>query len=305
MIYTCTFNPAIDYKLETNSFTQGELNRSTFNKFVAGGKGINVSIVLNNLGIKNIATGFTGGFTGDYLKQFLTEEFKLSTNFINIHDLTRLNVKLNNNGIETEVNQEGPQVSRVEMDKMLTFVDTMKKRDILAVGGSPSRGYASSYDELIEKCVEKEIEFIIDSNQSSLMDTLCHKPLLVKPNIFELKEIFNEEIDSEEDIIFYAKKLLQFGAKNVIVSLGAAGSYFINNSFVYKANSIKGNVKNTVGAGDSMVAGFLAGLSMGYNSVDCYKMAIACGTATAFSYDLATKYDATSYFDKIKIQKVQ
>lgn len=302
MIYTCTYNPAIDYKIEVASFTEGTLNRTTFNKFVAGGKGINVSIVLNNLGINNVALGFIGGFTGKFVNNFLQDQFNLNSNFTEIHDITRVNVKLKNTDVETEINALGPIVSKEDMSRFLEVIQTLKQGDIIAIGGSPARGFASNYIDLVSHCKSNGIEFIIDSNNNNLIDTLKFNPLLVKPNIKELNDLFSCNIETEQDIIKYAKELVTQGAKNVIVSMGGEGSIFLNKTEIFKAKPITGEVKNTVGAGDSMVAGFITGLSKGLSNLESYKLAVACGTATAFSFDLAKENEINYYLDKLEIE---
>lgn len=304
MIYTCTYNPAIDYKVEVDGFIEGDLNRTTFSKFVAGGKGINVSIVLKNLGVENKVTGFIGGFTGEFVKDSLKKTYGLETCFITVNELTRLNTKINNNGVETEVNALGPVVTEEELNRLLDFVQTMDQTDILIIGGSPARGKAGSYLELVKLLRKKHVEFVIDTNKKSLIETLPYQPLLVKPNIKELNELFECDIQSLEEIVRYSKKLIDMGAKNVIVSLGGEGSVFVNQETVYKAKPIIGDVKNTVGAGDSMVAGFVKSYVNGGTSLEHYKTAIAAGTATAFSYDLAQEDEVNELLGSIEVEEL-
>lgn len=304
MIYTCTYNPAIDYKLELDSFTEGMLNRAITNSFVAGGKGINVSIVLNSLGFKNKAFGFVGGFTGNFVEKYLEEHYNLDTNFTRIKDTSRINVKMKSNHCETELNALGPFVTKFEMADFINQIKTLNKGDIIAIGGSCAKGEASNYISLIEALRELEVEFIVDSSNETLKEVLSYEPLLVKPNLNELCELFQTKIVTDSDIVKYANELLMLGAKNVIVSLGGNGSILVNNSIKLKAYPIEGNVINTVGAGDSMVAGFVAGFSEGLNIEDTYKLSIACGTATAFNQNLATQETVEEIIKKVRIEEL-
>lgn len=302
MIYTCTLNPAIDYHLKVDSFGEGKLNRTKATRIVAGGKGINVSVVLMNLGVDNISTGFIGGFSGQFIQEYATKHYRLRTNFMTIDDMTRINVKMSHQGLETEINAPGPIVKESEMSKLLALVEQLRQDDILVISGSPAGGVANSYVRIVQKCVENGNEFVLDTNDSALKECLKFKPLLVKPNLVELQEFFDKSIESISDVITTAKALVEQGAKNVIVSLGDRGNVFVNQREVFVAKPIGGLVKNTVGAGDSMVAGFLAGVSQIFNLRDSFRLAVACGTATAFNGRLATKAGVDKYLPQVEIE---
>ncbi len=304
MIYTCTLNPAIDYRLVVDNLELGKLNRSNFSKMMAGGKGINVSIVLNNIGSENIAIGFLGGFTGVYLKKYLTEILKLKSDFIEINDLTRINIKLSHNLSETEINQEGPTILENDAKHLIDYIHKLNQNDILVCGGTKNKGVEDIYSRIALACHSKGIEFVVDATKKDLLDVLKYHPFLVKPNIHELEEFFDTLISSVEDIIRYGKKLIDLGAKNVIVSRGKDGSIFINRETILLSEGIRGEVKNTVGAGDSMVAGFVSEYMKNQDIHASFKQAIAAGTATAFSYNLATLAGIEEIYPKIIITEV-
>lgn len=304
MIYTCTLNPAIDYRMELDRFKEQTLNRATFNKFSAGGKGINVSIVLSHLGVDNLALGFMGGFTGNYLRDYLTTAYQLNVDFTPINDNTRINVKLHIDKKDTEVNAQSPKVSKVEVEALLKKIETLNKGDVLVLAGSSVKSDVDLYESIVKLCHQKEIDFVIDTEKERLLNSLIYKPLLVKPNLFELESLFDETLDTESKIIQAAKKLISKGAQNVIVSLGKEGSLLLNKDQILKAEPITGDVKNTVGAGDSMVAGFVGGMASKLSLKEAYKQAVACGSATAFSYDLGTKNEIETLKEKVKIIEV-
>jgi len=304
MIYTCTLNPAIDYRLVVDTLEVGKLNPSNFSQMLAGGKGINVSVVLNNIGTDNIAIGFLGGFTGEFLKSYISKELKLKSDFIEINDLTRINIKLSHDLKETEINQAGPTIFPEDAKRLLRYIQNLKKEDVLVCGGTKTRGVDDIYSQIAKLCNEQGIEFVVDATKKDLLDVLKFQPLLVKPNIHELEEFFQEKITTLEEIIFYGKKLLNLGAKNVIVSRGKDGSVFLNSQGTLLSPGLVGEVRNTVGAGDSMVAGFVSQYIQNKTSFECYRYAIACGSATAFSYNLATKDEINSLLGKIEINEV-
>ncbi|MEC9484258.1 MAG: 1-phosphofructokinase [Candidatus Izemoplasma sp.] len=305
MIYTCTLNPAIDYRIECDTFNLGTLNRSSFSKFTVGGKGINVSMVLKELDTKSVAIGYTGGFTGTYIKEYLIDELNIENHFIDIPSPTRINVKLLVDDEETEINQSGPIIGTEELKLLTDFIDTLNTDDILVCGGSQGRSKQNSYLEIAKQCHHKNIDFIIDSSGQSMLDVLAYHPLLVKPNIYELEEYFDVTLNTEDKIISYGKKLIDLGAKNVIVSRGEKGSLFINDNHIYRADLIIGDVKNTVGAGDSMVAGFVSAYTQRQNDKQAYQLAVASATATAFSYSLAKREDIDKYLNQVVVNEVK
>ncbi len=304
MIYTCTFNPAIDYMMQVEQFELGDLNRTTGNHYVAGGKGINVSIVLNNLKVENIATGFVGGFTGKFVEDYLNEKYSIITKFTEVKEVTRINVKLSANHKETEINALGPIVSKKEFQEFKEFISNLNSNDILVIGGNPARGAASSYLELVKLCHKEDIPYVIDSNKNHILEVLPYNPLFIKPNIKELEEMFDEKITNVDDIIYYGEKLLELGARNMIVSLGKDGAVFINKEHRFISKGIEGKAVNTVGSGDSMVAGFIAKYMQTKDYKEAFKYAVACGTATAFSLGLATKDKADKIYQNLRVEEL-
>lgn len=304
MIYTCTLNPAVDYRLEVDDFETGKLNRSKYSRFTVGGKGINVSLVLKQLGYESIAMGFMGGFTGEYIRDYLQKDLNIESHFLIVNTPTRINVKLLTKNVETEINQAGPIIDVTNLDQLIDYMTSFSEKDVLIMGGSQGRSKQNSYAYLAQAAHEMKIEFVVDTSGKTILEVLKYEPLLVKPNIHELEEYFDVSIETEETIVKYARQLIELGAKNVIVSCGGNGSYFINNQVVYKSSVIPGKVKNTVGAGDSMVAGFVGEWTTSKNLIQAYKTAVACATATAYSQVLAEKEDIDTYIEKIKIEEV-
>lgn len=288
MIYTVTLNPSIDYIVEVEDLKLGSLNRMNRDLKLPGGKGINVSRVLNQLEIRNTAIGFLGGFTGRYLEDWLAEE-GISSDFVPISGDTRINIKLKS-GEETEINGAGPEISNAEAEALIQRLGVLQKGDIVVLSGSipPSLG-GDFYDRLIAVCKQREADFVIDTTGKPLQQALGHGPLLVKPNHHELAELFGVVIHTREEIITYGRKLLEAGAKHVLVSMAGDGALFISEQGVYYANAPAGQVKNSVGAGDSMIAGFVGTLSSTGDAQEAFRVSVASGSATAFSDDLAER----------------
>lgn len=286
MIYTVTLNPSIDYIVEVEDMRLGSLNRMTRDLKLPGGKGINVSRVLNQLKVQNTATGFLGGFTGRFIEDWLREE-GTSSDFVPVSGDTRINIKLKS-GEETEINGTGPDISGEEAEALMNKLRNLEAGDIVIMSGSipPSLG-EDFYSRLIGVCRQQGAEFVIDTTGQALQQTLVHGPLLVKPNHHELAELFGVSISTREEIIIYGRKLLEAGAQHVLVSMAGEGALFISEQGVYYANAPAGRVKNSVGAGDSMIAGFVGTLSMEGDALEAFRTGVACGSATAFSDDLA------------------
>ncbi len=290
MIYTVTFNPAIDYCLSVNNLKLGETNRSQSEEIYFGGKGINVSTVLTNLGADNVALGFTAGFTGDRLLQGLKEK-GIKTDFIKLSDgMTRINVKIEGEQ-ETEINTNGPSVTEEHIEMLLEKLQNLSRNDILVLAGSiPPSVDDYIYKTLMNKVSRNGVKVVVDATDELLLNTLPLKPFLIKPNLAELEQLVGEKLSDASEIISAAKKLKIMGAENVLVSMGAEGAILVDEFgkvFVEKAPEIQ--VVNTVGAGDSMVAGFLSALDKGYEYA--LKYAVAVGSASASKKGLATKND--------------
>jgi 1-phosphofructokinase len=288
MIYTVTLNPSIDYIVEVEDLRLGDLNRMKRDLKLPGGKGINVSRVLNQLEVQNKAIGFLGGFTGRYIEEWLRKE-SISSDFVFVSDDTRINIKLKH-GEETEINGAGPAIRDTEADALLQKLAALNVDDVVILSGSvpPSLG-ADFYDRLISVCKQSGAEFVIDTTGSALKKALPHQPLLVKPNHHELAELFGVTIQTKAEIITYGRKLLEAGAKHVLVSMAGEGALFITEQGVYHANAPKGTVKNSVGAGDSMIAGFVGTLTLTGDLMEAFRAGVASGSATAFSDDLTNR----------------
>lgn len=291
MIYTITFNPSIDYIVSVDHFQIGHVNRTSNEYLLPGGKGINVSIVLNNLGIESIALGFIAGFTGNEIKRRVEEEFQIKTDFINVENgYSRINFKMKSDE-ESEVNGNGPLITESHLSQLKQKLLRLKSGDILVLSGSiPSCVSKDIYSHIMSELKEKDINIVVDATGELLMNVLEHKPFLIKPNNHELAEMFHVKLPGIKDIIKYAKKLQELGARNVLISMAGDGALFIcENGKVYFSEAPKGKVKNSVGAGDSMVAGFIAGYVNTKDYVQAFKTGIATGSASAFSENLATQ----------------
>ena len=300
MIYTITFNPALDYISQVDNFEIGKINRTKNEKILPGGKGLNVSIVLKNLGIENTALGFIGGFTGEELNKRI-EEYGIKTDFIKVREgFTRINVKISSNE-ETALNGNGPKITQENMQALLEKIEKINKEDTVILAGNVPKGINNNIYELI--CVNLErngVTFIVDATRELLVNVLKYRPFLIKPNKEELEETFKVKLNTKEEIIECVKKMQLMGAQNVLVSLGGDGAILVtSDDEVIEAKAPKGKVLNTVGAGDSMVAGFLAGYEKTKDYKYALKMGIATGSASAFSLELATKEDVEKLLKQI------
>ena len=299
MIYTVTFNPSLDYIVDVKDFKVGLVNRSAGEKILPGGKGINVSIVLGNLGFENIALGFRAGFTGDTLIKLLDDK-GVKTDLVNVSDgMTRINVKLRSNE-ESEINGRGPHITDEKVEELYKKLDTMSDKDILVLAGSiPDTMSKSAYLDIMERLKDKDIKIVVDATNNLLMNVLPLKPFLIKPNNHELGEIFKVEIKSKDDVIKYGKILQDKGARNVLVSMAGDGAVLIAaDGKIYQSKAPQGKVKNSVGAGDSMVAGFIAGYIENEDYEKAFKMGVCTGSASAFSENLATKEEVYELLKK-------
>lgn len=299
MIYTITTNPAIDYILRFDKFEDGATIRASEDEKYPGGKGIMASKILHNLGEKPVNLGFVGGFIGEYIANSI-RDLGLDEKFVRIKENSRINVKLKYDK-ETEINAKGPKISKKEVEKFFDSLKEIEKGDVIVISGSlPYSLDSDFYKKVIEKT---EADFTIDIADKKLLDYLAYKPLLVKPNEEELGKIFQTEIN-DENLVEYARKLNKLGAKNVIVSLGAKGSIFVDENHVYRAKPIEGKLVNSVGAGDSMVGGFVYGMVNKLEKIDAYKLAVACGTATAFSPDIANRDMINQILNKVEVEEI-
>ena len=300
MIYTVTFNPSVDYIMKLEAFNEGELNRTTLTEKYPGGKGINVSRILKELDAESTVLGFTAGFTGDYIKTELDKR-DIIHDFIEVSGDTRINVKLKTS-LESEINADGPEISEENFNSLENKLSRLKTDDHVIFAGSVPGGHKDAYKRLASKLYENGIPFSIDSEGEKLTSTLPFEPYLVKPNLFELEQISREPLKSSDDIRKAAELLMERGAKNVLVTLGGEGAMFVNREGAMKLTAPDGKLVNSVGAGDSTVAGFIS--QHGKGVTEQVKYAVAAGSATAYNSDLASRQDIISLLDKVKIEKI-
>ncbi len=299
MIYTVTLNPSIDYIVRLDSLKTGITNRTTSEEYYFGGKGINVSCVLAELSLESTAFGFVAGFTGEAIEKGIRND-KIITDFIKLKSgISRINVKIKA-GEETEINCQGPKIEKGELERLLCKIDRITDGDTLVLAGNvPNTMPDNAYEIILERIKNKDVRIVVDATKQLLLNSLKYKPFLIKPNRQELSEIFDVEINSESDVEKYANKLRQSGAKNVLISLGKDGAMLID-EFGKKHTSgvLKEKVINTVGSGDSMVAGFIAGYEKEHSYSYALKLGSVCGNATAFLSGLATKEKIAELLEK-------
>lgn len=303
MIYTITLNPSLDYIMRVEQFEEGETNRSSDEKIYPGGKGFNVSTILQRLGYENTALGFIAGFTGRELERLLIDR-GFFLDLIELEEgISRINVKVKGNK-ETEINGNGPKISNEKVEELLHKLDALNSEDILVLAGSiPTSLTDDIYETIMKRLARKKIRIIVDATNTLLLKVLPYHPFLIKPNHRELEEIFNVAITSETELITYAKKLQNQGARNVLVSLAKDGALLVSeDNHVYKCNAAKGKLMNSVGSGDSMVAGFLAGYFKEKDYKEALKLGSACGGATAFSHDLAEAETIKQVYEQIHVE---
>ncbi|WP_064581012.1 1-phosphofructokinase [Streptobacillus moniliformis] len=301
MIYTLTLNPALDYDIYLNKTELGNLNLSKDVNFRAGGKGINVSIMLKNLGMDSIALGYVSGFTGKFIKRSL-DEMNISNNFIEIDGITRINVKINDSNGETEIAGISPRISNIDIEKLLGVIKSLKKDDILVLAGSIPENLQKDIYKVIS--METQAKIILDTRGDKLNDNVYNN-ILIKPNIKELEDVFNVSLNSDEMIYEYAQKFIENGIENVLVSMGSKGAILVKKGRYYKGNIPSGKYINSIGAGDSMVAGFTYAYVNKYRDEDILKFAIACGSSTAYSYNIGEKELIDKLLLDIKIEEVK
>ena len=290
MIYTVTLNPSIDYVVRLDSLITGITNRTTSEEYYFGGKGINVSCVLAELDLESTAFGFVAGFTGDAIEKGIRND-KIITDFIKLEKgISRINIKIKA-GEETEINCQGPHIEESELERLLNKVDRINDGDTIVIAGNvPNTMPDDVYERILERIKGKNVRIVVDATKKLLLNSLKYKPFLIKPNRQELSEIFETEISTEADIEKYAKELQKMGAQNVLISLGGDGAMLIDEfGQKHKQGVLKEKVINTVGSGDSMVAGFIAGYEKEHSYPYALKLGSVCGNATAFLSGLATK----------------
>lgn len=300
MIYTVTFNPSLDYIVLVEDFKLGEVNRTKEEIIYPGGKGINVSIVLKNLGLDSIAFGFIAGFTGVEIENRV-KTLGCQTDFIKVPTgISRINMKLKSKE-ESEINGQGPNISKESLDELMRKLEYLGEEDILVLAGSiPSSLPTHIYEDILKRLEHKKIRVVVDATKELLLNVLKYHPFLIKPNNHELGELFGVTLNTREEIITHARKLKDLGARNVLISMAGDGAILLSeDGEVYESNAPKGNVVNSVGAGDSMVAGFLAGYLEKGDLYQGFRMGVATGSASAFSEELAKKDEVLKLLETI------
>ncbi|MFV0380742.1 MAG: 1-phosphofructokinase [Breznakia sp.] len=300
MIYTLTLNASLDYIVEVNPLVLGETNRASSEQIVVGGKGINVSIVLQHLHHPTCALGYLAGFTGKEIKRSV-KEMDLIEDFIEVeHGLTRINVKIKSQE-ESEINASGPMITEEDEKKLFQKLNRLQEHDVLVLAGSLPQGVEDDiYARIMEHIQHKKVLIVVDATKKALLKTLAFHPFLIKPNKDELAQLFQTNIETNEDTLKYAHKLQALGARNVLVSLGKEGAILLDeNKKTYEATAPKGKLVNSVGAGDSMVAGFLHGYMIRHNYKDAFVYGVCAGSASAFLTPLASYNDIEALKDTV------
>ena len=300
MVYTVTFNPSVDYIVSVNDFELGMTNRTASELMLPGGKGINVSIVLGNLGIANIALGFMAGFTGDEIVRML-EQAGVQSDFIKLeHGISRINLKLKNiDG--TEINGQGPDIGQQQIDQLMGKLDQLNKDDVLVLAGSiPSSMPDDIYQQILKRLSDKNMTIAVDATKDLLLNVLEYHPFLIKPNQDELEGLFQVKMSTKEEMFAYAKQLQKMGACSVLISLGGNGALLLTeHGEQMQLDAPKGKVRNAVGAGDSMVAGFVAGWTEKKDYRHAFHMGVSAGSASAFSDLLATREEILKIYETL------
>lgn len=303
MIYTVTLNPSVDLHILIDEIRFGELNRTKNDMVVPGGKGINVSRILRQLGMPSVATGLTGGFTGEFIKKWLRRE-DIPCEFIDIDDYSRINIRLIQQD-ETILNGKGPNVSNQELQDFMYFISRVGEGDIVVISGSiPQNVDLYIYDRIISICQANKAQFVIDPPTKYLLEYIKRKPLLIKPNIEDLRSIFKADIQTLEETVKYGRKTLELGAKYCIVSMGEEGSILLYDDKAYRAERIEGEYVNSVGSRDAMIAGFISTYIRTADPVESYRTATAAATATAFTKDLAKRFQIDALVDRVDIKDI-
>ena len=304
MYYTITLNPAIDMLTKVENFELGKLNRTGESDYVIGGKGINISLLLNNIGKESKALGFIAGFTGNFIKEELKKK-GIKSNFVETRGFTRINIKLTTD-TETEINSQSSKVAKENIKEFFDTLEELSDNDTVFLSGNIIPGMDSDdFAAIAKKVREKGAKLVVDSNKDMVLDTLKYKPFIIKPNEFELGEMFGVKISNTEEIAKYAKKLQEMGAENVLVSMGSKGAIlFTNEGDIFTANTATGKVISTIAAGDSMLAMFVAK----YDETGDYRLSLqyasAAGGATSFSAGVGKKKLIDELLSQINVDKM-
>ena len=310
MIYTVTLNPSIDLFVELNELNLGQRNNILSERTVPGGKALNVSRILSSLRIPTVATGFVGGYQGDFIKEWLKNE-DITADFVTMSSENRTNIKIFENKRETVINFPGRKISSKEVDELLYYLSRVREGDVLIFGGSvpPMEENHSEdiYDRLVSVAKSNNAQFVADVPSQYLMNMVKEKPLLIKPNGEDISRIFGVEIKDRSDYIPYGKKLREMGAENVIISYGAQGSMLFTEDGIYASNEIDDGreIINTTACRDAMIAGFLGSMVKDNNPVEAYKMSIAAASATARTLDLPSHDEIVGMLNYVNIEEIE
>ena len=309
MIYTCTVNPSLDYYLKIeNEFKLGEINRLDSEKYAAGGKGVNVSIVLNNLMIPSVTIGFLGGFTREYYLSYLKEYTYIMPLFTQIEGNTRINIKLSykgDNGLnkEMDLNAHGPKISDNEFEKFKKRIERIDNGDIFVLSGNVQEELFEKMVTILSDLSSRGVKIILDTNYTLIRECLTLKPLLIRPNMEDMEELCDITIHSEDDLVKAGAALVEAGAKNVLLSLGLDGALLVCESGAFHSDHIKGNIVSTTGADDAMVAAYVFDLQRGADEFEAFRYACAAGAATEFKSGLATRNEIEECYKLVKIER--
>lgn len=303
MIYTLTLNPSVDIIVSLERFEEGRVNLSEKEYKLPGGKGINVSQVLKNLGHDSRALGFIGGFTGRFIAEELDKR-QVENDFVEVEGDTRINIKMRDSKFESEINGNSPSISKENLDELLKKLRKLKRDDLLIMSGSVPKTLPIDIYRQILKAIDEDIKAVVDTKGAALEEAVKAKPYLIKPNNHELEDIFGVEMRDQADIVKYGKKLLEMGARNVVVSIAGDGALLINSEGVYSGSVPKGKLVNSVGAGDSLVGGFSAGIAEGLSFTECFARGIASGSASAFSENLCTREEVEELLKQVDVKKI-
>jgi len=301
MIYTLTLNPAIDYEIELNTLKLGTINTTEEQHFISGGKGINVSRGLSYFGIDSIAVGFLGGFTGNFMRESLSND-KFESRFVTITDMTRINIKIHEINEHTDVTGKSPRISSYEIDQLLNFLDELKDGDVLILSGSQPRINFNLYKQILERYKYLNIDIVLDVPGDLYDELLSYQPILIKPNLAELSQFMKQEVHDVDDIMKASKMMIEKGSQSVFVSCGEKGGYFIDKNHIYHAKPVKGSPKRLFGAGDHFVAGYIYGHVSGLKIIDKLKYGIACASLQIFEQN---GYNQTKVEDMFKFIEIE
>lgn len=304
MIYTITLNPSIDYYTTLETLRTGTMNATDNARFLPGGKGINVSIILNELKESHVTTGFLGGFTGAFIASKIGNLEHVKSQFVEINDITRLNVKLIIDHHETEINHTGPKLTESNIKSLMKKIDGLTKEDVVIISGSTPKHHEDLYVKLAAFANSRQAHLVIDVPGEHFQDLMPFKPLLMKPNLSELEAHFKIKLHTDQDIIYYGKRIVDAGVENLIVSLGNKGSILISKQGIFKADPVPIDVQSTIGAGDSMVAAFTHQYIKDKHVEKAFKLAVAAASATAASPTLATKKEIDAIRSRVQIHRL-